>query len=305
MRLLDTQTLKLHEFYREAIPPYVILSHTWSTQEVTYDDLIYGRGPSRESWEKVLGCCRKAAANGYDYAWIDTCCIDKSSSAELSEAINSMYQWYRNADFCYVYLEDMSQLLATRTEARLQQLCHKRSQFQLLAPPIVHIFDRSWKFIGSRTELRGLIADITGIDHMFFDTGDLSQYSIAQKMSWASGRQTTRIEDQAYCLLGIFGITMPLLYGEGSEAFRRLQEEIVKRTDMDHSIFAHSFYNYRILARRPSDFRNYGDVGFLDLKRLPQLRNIRRKDVEDHDDSSVPEVVVVELIQEDPCQFRI
>lgn len=263
-----------------------------------------------------------------------------------------MYQWYRNADFCYVYLEDVSGLLATRSEERLQQLCHEKSQFrqsrwfkrgwtlqELLAPPIVHLFDRSWKFIGSRTELRGLIADITGIGRIFFDTGDLSQYSIAQKMSWASGRKTTRIEDQAYCLLGIFGITMPLLYGEGNAAFRRLQEEIVKRTDMDHSIFAHSFNNKGFLARQPSDFRNYGDVGFLDLKKLPQLHgrgkgatisssgikitlstistrpssprsnrttkwaivgNVIRKDVKDHDKSSLPEFVVVELIQEDP-----
>jgi hypothetical protein len=184
--------------------------------------------------------------------WIDTCCIDKTSSAELSEAINSMFDWYGDAEICYAYLSDV--LGSGDLDQRLRDFTKSRwfkrgwTLQELIAPTIVVFFAQDWSVIGSRSSLIGTIAQTTGIDRAFFSDGLLSasrtsnhnrlgQYSVAQKMSWASKRDTTRVEDKAYCLLGIFGVNLPLLYGEGKMAFIRLQEEIMKRSS-DHSIFA-------------------------------------------------------------------
>jgi hypothetical protein len=108
---------------------------------------------------------------------------------------------------------------------------------ELVAPPFVVIFSSEWARIGTRDGLQPVISQVTNIPQGFFARGDLIEFSIAQKMSWASRRETTRVEDQAYCLLGLFGVNMPLLYGEGSRAFIRLQEEIMKHSD-DQSLFA-------------------------------------------------------------------
>ncbi|KUJ13974.1 uncharacterized protein LY89DRAFT_736976 [Mollisia scopiformis] len=107
MRLLNTKTLTLHYFAGKAVPDYVILSHRWEEEEVLFQDLQEGRGPKMSGYAKIEGCCAQARKNGWVYAWIDTCCIDKSSSAELSEAIYSMYRWYSDAQECYAYLSDV------------------------------------------------------------------------------------------------------------------------------------------------------------------------------------------------------
>jgi hypothetical protein len=184
--------------------------------------------------------------------WIDTCCIDKTSSAELSEAINSMFKWYGDAEICYAYLSDVPG--NGDIDQQWKEFANSRwfnrgwTLQELISPTIVIFFAQDWTVIGSRSSLLITIAQTTGIDRDLFSDGflsasrtpnhnRLSQYSIAQKMSWASKRQTTRVEDEAYCLLGIFGVNMPLLYGEGKMAFIRLQEEIMKRSS-DHSIFA-------------------------------------------------------------------
>ena len=106
MRLLHTSTLTLHEFFGDEIPSYAILSHTWGDEEVTLQDLEKGQSKSRAGYAKITGCCALALSNGWEWLWIDTCCIDKTSSAELSEAINSMYRWYRDSGVCYAYLTD-------------------------------------------------------------------------------------------------------------------------------------------------------------------------------------------------------
>jgi hypothetical protein len=109
---------------------------------------------------------------------------------------------------------------------------------ELLAPSDVVIYDTAWQLIGTRDELAANIADITKINASYLrtDASDFTNPSIAEKMSWASTRQTKRIEDTAYCLLGIFDVNMPLLYGEGAKAFYRLQEEIMKQSN-DQSTF--------------------------------------------------------------------
>lgn len=216
------------------------------------EDIEKGRADQRLGFRKIVGCCDQANIDGFDYVWIDTCCIDKTSSAELSEAINSMFNWYGDAEICYAYLSDV--LGSGDVDQKLRDFAKSRwfkrgwTLQELIAPTIVVFFAQDWSVIGSRSSLLGTIAQTTSIDRAFFSDGLLSvsrtsnhnrlgQYSVAQKMSWASKRDTTRVEDKAYCLLGIFGVNLPLLYGEGKMAFIRLQEEIMKRSS-DHSIFA-------------------------------------------------------------------
>jgi hypothetical protein len=225
MRLLNTETFTLGEFFGENIPPYAILSHRWEAEEVTFRDLNDGNGPGLAGYSKILGLCTQAKKDSLDWAWIDTCCIDKSSSAELSEAINSMFKWYRNAHVCYAYLSDVVED-SESFETRKTQSFSSSKWFtrgwtlqELLAPKKVQFFNCAWKCKGSRDgSQRHLLSKITDIEN--FD--GFRYASIAQKMSWMANRQTTRIEDTAYCMLGLFGVYMPLIYGEGARTFRRL-----------------------------------------------------------------------------------
>ncbi|KAI8955475.1 heterokaryon incompatibility protein-domain-containing protein [Xylaria longipes] len=244
MRLIHIPTMVIYEYQGEEVPPYAILSHTWNKEEVSFSDFQDGKGPSLRGYQKILDCCRQAASDGLDAIWIDTCCIDKRSSAELSEAINSMFKWYQNAAICYAYLDDVDNLDNGASVPILPTSFPKSRWFtrgwtlqELLAPSAVVFYSVGWVRIGSRLDLAELIAETTQINIQFLETGNFADFSIAQRMSWASQRQTTRIEDQAYCLLGLFGVHMPLLYGEGHQAFVRLQQEIMKESD-DQTIFA-------------------------------------------------------------------
>jgi hypothetical protein len=254
MWLLDTATLELKDFGNQNVPPYAILSHTWGSEEVSLQEMQGDRQNviAKEGYNKIVSVCAVAARASFQYIWIDTCCIDKKSSAELSEAINSMFYWYKNAAICYAFLSDVSSP-ASGTDLRSQNSESSRwmkSEFEksrwftrgwtlqeLIAPPNLDFYSKTWEKIGTQLELAEPVRRITGINVYQVQLGDLADFSVAQRMSWASKRNSTRVEDEAYCLLGIFGIHMPLLYGEGKQAFLRLQEEILKRSD-DHSIFA-------------------------------------------------------------------
>ncbi|RSM15850.1 hypothetical protein CDV31_004792 [Fusarium ambrosium] len=279
MRLINTKTLKLEEFNEVNRPPYAILSHTWGDQEVTFEDMQddSGKYVLKTGYPKILQTCKVARGFNIDYAWVDTCCIDKSSSAELSEAINSMFRWYHDAEICYAYLPDVDGVFErpwTIVESRW--FTRGWTLQELIAPRKLVFYAPTWELIDSRSSLSGLIAAGTGIDKRLLqdDRDDLSRIlrnsSIAQRMSWASRRETTRTEDLAYCLLGIFDINMPLLYGEGSKAFTRLQEEIIRHTD-DQSIFAwglssdnthdpRSNTNTSVLAPSPMAFSESQDI---------------------------------------------
>ena len=323
MRLLDAWTLiydgeaELVEFVDErSLPPYAILSHTWADEEVFFHDIAFGPDheivPSKASqraqhrrsrtqsepsrplephvkagWNKVLNTCLQACRDGFEYVWIDTCCIDKSSSAELSEAINSMYRWYEMAEVCYVHLDGCAlcpAVAAGLVSTKLEVLAKKRrdkavnrrdlkgsgTDFEiardaltldhctrnrlrrcrwftrgwtlqeLLAPPETQFFDQDWRFIARSRHIIPTLHSITQIPSTVLrrePSRPLNSFSIAQRMYWASKRSTTRIEDRAYCLLGLFDVSMPLLYGEGRRAFKRFQEEIAK-VSSDHSIYA-------------------------------------------------------------------
>ncbi|QGI99151.1 hypothetical protein CEK26_012220 [Fusarium fujikuroi] len=243
MRLINVENLKLETFIGGHIPPYAILSHRWGNdnEEVSFKDMTRGTA-NKVGMTKVKGCCRQAKKDNLKYAWIDTCCIDKESSKELDEAINSMFQWYRRAAICYTYMADVP---------HEQDIWESTSRFstsswftrgwtlqELLAPAEIHFFDETWSLIGTKEELASEIEDITGISRKFLlGWVDFHQASVAQRMSWASKRTTKRDEDIAYCLLGIFNVTMPMIYGEGRKAFERLQLKIMEQTT-DDSILA-------------------------------------------------------------------
>lgn len=281
MRLLRTRSLELVEFTPDRIPPYAILSHTWGEEEVLFTNMQNCTGKTRSAWSKVQGACAQARADGFDYIWIDTCCIDKSSSAELSEAINSMFTWYANAEVCYAYLSDVT-MSEGHSGAEVNTAEFEQSRWftrgwtlqELLAPSEVVFFSRDWVHFGERSSLANWLMDITRIDEavlrnkvrLLERSRPLFQRSIAQRMSWAARRQTTRPEDMAYCLMGIFSVNMPMLYGEGGEkAFFRLQEEIMKQSD-DQTIFAWTNKTAPksslsgLLATTPAHFEDSQDI---------------------------------------------
>lgn len=364
MRLIHTTRIEFQEFFDAQLPKYAILSHCWAEDEVTYQHFQsgFGRDIGSNGWRKILRCCEIARAHKLDWAWVDTCCIDKSSTAELSEAINSMYRWYDEADVCYVFLLDydsaneyppeihhgtessepgnsspmerlqgdvVSQSIAddcnamdavdnndqneqqpqqdrprepgnggTENAANVQRanepeevpvqaievepessssidnivaqpgsrvhvpdaaesgqnedgsdgLLTKLEDCrwftrgwtlqELLAPSILLFYDSGGYYFGSKSSLTQQLAKITGIDIKYLQgLEDITTASVSCRMSWASKRRTTRRENIAYCLLGLFDINMPLLYGEGAGAFQRLQEEIIGKSS-DETIFA-------------------------------------------------------------------
>ncbi|KAL7929512.1 heterokaryon incompatibility domain-containing protein [Trichoderma chlorosporum] len=260
MRLLCVKTQTLHEFFADKIPPYATLSHTWEADEITFEDITDGHSyrESKKGWAK----------DALEFVWIDTCCINKSNSMSIE---------------CYVYVADFSHP-GLNAESQEKQSALERYRWsrwftrgwtlqELLAPPSVRFFDSTWLEFGDKISLQEQISRATGISRKVLvdsaiDIHQALDYTcIAQKMSWASRRTTTREEDITYCLLGIFDVNMPLLYGEGPKAFQRLQEEIIKKFD-DQSILAWGFKLEdrtlwsvsTALSRSPWEFYNCGGI---------------------------------------------
>ncbi|KAI0699778.1 heterokaryon incompatibility protein-domain-containing protein [Cerioporus squamosus] len=248
MWFLRTSRAELQHFSQ---PPqrYAILSHVWGDDDLqSFQDVqalhthaVCGKdNPRARASPKIRGCCIYAEAQGFEWLWIDTCCIDKSSSAELSEAINSMYQWYARATVCYVYLHDVS----AEADPSARTSPFRRSKWftrgwtlqELIAPKRVCFLSHDWVYLGDKALFARLLEQITGIDvDVLTFHIQPSSVPIAKRMQWASQRKTTRIEDEAYSLMGIFGVHMATIYGEGRQAFRRLQEEIMKNI-ADHTL---------------------------------------------------------------------
>jgi len=223
-----------------AIPPYAILSHTWEHgEEVTFRDLIDGTGKNKTGYNKIQFCGQQAERDGLRYFWVDTCCIDKSSSAELQEAINSMFRWYQKAERCYVYLSDVLYGSSDRDDeySRRWKPAFKKSRWftrgwtlqELIAPASVEFFSKDGAYLGNRQSLEQTVHEITGIAVEALRGRPLSQFRTDERLLWAAKRQTIREEDNAYCLLGIFNIYMALIYGEGRKnAMARLEEQVEK-----------------------------------------------------------------------------
>lgn len=204
---------------------------------------------TKPGFSKILSACKQAASDGYRYLWADTVCIDRSSGYEISEVINSMFSFYQNASVCYAHLEDVVFQEYKRGGYRTWEHDFAASRWfargwtlqELIAPRRVVFFARDWQWLGTKSDpsLSQSIQKITKIEPaVLSDPSQIPKVCVARRMAWASSRKTTRPEDMAYSLMGIFGISMPLLYGEGAErAFVRLQEEIIKVSD-DHTLFA-------------------------------------------------------------------
>ncbi|KAL4727821.1 hypothetical protein ACLX1H_004510 [Fusarium chlamydosporum] len=234
-KLIESRYISFKEFYGD-LPAYAILSHTWeSDQEVTFQECNKRRAMAKTGYKKIIKTCELALGDGLEYVWVDTCCIDKSSSAELTEAINSMYRWYEKATICYVYLIDK---LGEKPLSDCRWFTRGWTLQELIAPATMTFFDSSWISIGTKHDHMDRLSAITSIDVKILNhKAPVSSACIAKRFSWAANRKTTRAEDMAYCMLGVCNINMPLLYGEGDNAFRRLQEEIIKST-RDFSLLA-------------------------------------------------------------------
>jgi hypothetical protein len=280
MRLINVETLKLENFADAEIPErYAILSHTWGPEEeeIRFDGISSGNiDKDKKGFFKLEQCCKQAKQDGCGYAWIDTCCIVSSNSTELGKSIRSMFRWYQNATICYAYLADVP--AGTDCKSDDSAFCKSRwfsrgwTLQELLAPKTVHFYGKAWNAIGTKSELSRVIEKITRIPREVLEGYQpLETTSVAQRMSWAADRLTKEPEDIAYCLLGLFGVSMGLEYGETPErAFQRLQYEIMKVV-RDESILAWG-YGYSpktklradspstalsagALARSPADFR--------------------------------------------------
>jgi hypothetical protein len=218
MRLLkldDSGRLSLTGPFHRDIPEYAILSHTWAPDgeehEVTYEDMVKDAGKDKPGYDKLQFCAKQALKHGLRYSWVDTCCINKSSSSELDEAIRSMFRWYSAAARCYVYLSDVPDLQDPTAEsafATSRWFTRGWTLQELVAPKKVEFFSRNGESLGYKESRVQQIHEITGIAIGALQGKPVSQFSIADRMSWAARRQTTREEDAAYCLLGILGMSM-------------------------------------------------------------------------------------------------
>jgi len=228
----------------DKVPPYAILSHTWQDgQEVTFEDWKSGGSGGKAGYSKIMFCAQQAECDGLRYFWVDTCCINKADPVELQDAINSMFRWYRDAARCYVFLSDVSttkrKALSEGSKFTWEPAFRESRWFQrgwtlqeLLAPRSVEFFSQEGKRLGDKQSLEQEVHEITGIAIPALQGTSLHEFSVDERLLWTKSRQTTRKEDKAYCLLGIFGIFMPLIYGEGEDnAIRRLRDEIDKATD--------------------------------------------------------------------------
>ncbi|KAI0808477.1 hypothetical protein GGR55DRAFT_689852 [Xylaria sp. FL0064] len=258
MRLLTVrhdESFAFTEDLIENIPPYAILSHTWGrdSQEVTFKDILDGTGQQKAGYRKIQFCRKQAAFDGLDHIWVDTCCIDKTNSVELSEAINSMFQWYAYAEKCYVYLADVSKSHTEEVEEPLRSTWKQEFRVsrwftrgwtlqELIAPSSVEFFAWNGQRLGDKTSLEQLIHDTTGIAISALRrsqlSGSLSDFSIDERLSWSNGRKTKKKEDKIYSLLGIFNVHMPLVYGEGEQkALDRLLKDVDEQSDTSKQRF--------------------------------------------------------------------
>lgn len=242
MRLISVDDYSIHEFGRDAIPKYSILSHTWGAGEVTFHDMqkLDDCTRRRQGFEKIRFACEQSVRDNLKWTWVDTCCIDKTSSAELSEAINSMFRWYLCSARCYVYLSDVSTASRKRkwgdngpssspweSALRVSKWFTRGWTLQeLLAPASVYFFAQG-TLLGDKISLQQQIHEITHIPIPALRGDSLTGFTVEERFKWAKNRQTTHEEDWAYSLLGIFCVFISPIYGEGKEhAVRRLRKEI-------------------------------------------------------------------------------
>jgi hypothetical protein len=269
MRLLHLNPrgqLSLTEDLVSNIPPYAILSHTWGddADEVTFDDLKRGISTIKAGYTKLQFCENQARKDKIDYFWVDTCCINKANHGELPEAITSMFRWYRDAIKCYVYLSDVTTDKRDHNGENEQewQSAFRNSRWfrrgwtlqELLAPKHLEFFSREEKLLGDKKTLEEIVHEITDIPIAALQGAPLAGFSVDERLRWAAKRDTKKTEDKAYCLLGIFNVFMPFIYGEEDNAFVRLKEEIDKRSGKTNTVSPSP--SSTVPFRRDTDFVN-------------------------------------------------
>lgn len=255
MRLLNVHTLNLHDFAPNAAQPYAIASHKWGKDELTFQELESKLNLHKAGFEKIQGFTEYVRKNvpDIDWVWIDTCCIDKRNNVELSEAINSMFQWYRDSAICIAYLADVPSPTDERDLNSSVWFRRGWTLQELLAAREVLFLSRQWQVIGYKGDqkhvehgsifqtgqfLNPVIATITGIPEAVLRDFDESRaLSTEERLNWMSNRSTERVEDRWYCLLGIFDVSMNIRYG-GTEADRTTRNRFLAklRKHQDRSI---------------------------------------------------------------------
>jgi len=260
MRLLNIHTFEFAEFEGDDLPPYKITSHRWTNDELTWRDVLKNKRLDSKGYIKVRGFCqfiiddnerlRQHIDNdlsAWEWIWIDTACIDNRSSAEVSASINSMFSWYAWALECIAYLPDVPSL---RLGEDAVMVAFRESEWftrgwtlqELLVPRMVIFVNEDWVVIGHKCAycnysnpcmgtgplLNNVVAEITGIaQEILFDYQESAELRAEDKMDWMVKRTTTKVEDMAYCMLGIFDVNMHLRYGEGgANAMERLERKI-------------------------------------------------------------------------------
>ncbi|KAG2362389.1 hypothetical protein BDR07DRAFT_1333300 [Suillus spraguei] len=228
---------KVDEFFR-----YAMLSHKWASakDEPQYWQIkgsVYEMDAPREI-RKLQQFCTTSKREGYRWAWSDTCCIDKTNNAELQESIISMFSWYKESAITIVYLADVSDISQLKDS---QWFKRGWTLQELLAPRFIRFYKQDWQPLidsckNHKVELLTILHDITRVDIEVLKAFQPGVDNVKKRLSWVGARTTKKIEDIAYCLMGIFGIHMPVMYGEKHNAFVRLQKEIMALTD-DLSLF--------------------------------------------------------------------
>ncbi|KAH7074696.1 hypothetical protein BKA63DRAFT_319585 [Paraphoma chrysanthemicola] len=300
LRQADDGSISLVQFNGREVPKYAILSHTWGevenevtfsaiasangifTRRTTDDGLtrhIYVAGgksedpdhhkwllalQSKKGYEKIRFCSQQASKHNLAYFWIDSCCINRKNSAELTEAINSMFRWYRNAAICYVYLSDIYGYEQGRRGETISEQAweaFRKSKWftrgwtlqELIAPATVEFYSQDQTYFGDRYGLGSLLSDITSLPTEVLQGAPLSQFTVEERLSWSDNRVTTLEEDTSYCLFGIFDVYMPPIYGEGGEnARKRLRNEIQRVEEIIQRKLLDSLSFQQIDARQTS-----------------------------------------------------
>jgi hypothetical protein len=242
---------------------YAILSHTWGLdeEEVTYDDIINGTGTSKPGAgsKKIRFCVEQTKRDGLEYFWVDTCCIDKKNLVELSRALISMFRWYSNANKCYAFLSDVTCSSPRPSQEQgskswEEQFCSSRwftrgwTLQELLAPYSLDFFSNDRHHLGTKASLEQVISDITHIPVKALHGQPLASFTISERLSWQEKRQTKEEEDIVYSMLGVFGVSMPVLYGEGKAQAQARLSALLEQPEMP------SKPSHNLPFRRDSDF---------------------------------------------------
>ncbi|KAJ4147862.1 hypothetical protein LMH87_002364 [Akanthomyces muscarius] len=318
MKVVSVQSRTVVDVPDVAPPPYAILSHTRDAvdqKRPSQTNVSVGLGPDDDapphyyssnpasppiytksrpcafsistnkktqstlSREQLEQACEHARRCGVEYIWIAELCIDRTSSADLDDAVNGSRRRLRNSTVCFAYLHDLpAEVTTPDSDSSAWSRCRywKRAWTlqELLLAPRVQFYDAYWNYRGDKDspELAPLLSGITRIPRsVLLDSTTLSDVALAVRISWSVGRVAAREEDTAYALVAITEATLPVRYGEGAErAFIRLQEELLRDT-RDGSLLA--WRSARdgevrgLLARSPSEFGHFAPAAAKELQR--------------------------------------